>query len=410
MKKPKSIKRAASRAPGKSQTKPGKRAEVKKTAPVSKTGLSAEKNSFSFQRQKRASVKKAFVDDYDLPSSYNKTQVRLIARDPYWIYAYWEVSPSAIQSARAKLGNDFDHSKHCLRMYDVSLVDFNGSNANSSFDIEVQYYNNNWYVNLSNDGVSYVADIGLRSPNGEFVTLARSNSVTTPRENSSPRNDLMWMDIEEDANKAPYIYVREESDEYKMYGSGARYLRHKYSLTEDDVRIYYSKLFPLLRHILAARLAKGLGTKGKLIYIEDQELLDTHIMKGMTRRQFIKRLRVGSSEELTVIKEKTAKEVMDQGASESIFSGASVQVKGDKKFFFELGTELIVYGRTEPDAEVWYGDKRIELREDGTFSLRFALPDGEIPLDFKAISKDKKQKRRITTSVARTKTIKDDKS
>jgi len=107
---------------------------------------------------------------------------------------------------------------------------------------------------------------------------------------------------------------------------------------------------------------------------------------------------LGASEEMVLL----------GGASEQLLAqkkeGASERKAKQRKFFFEIGTELIVYGRTEPDAEVWLGDKKVALREDGTFTLRFALPDGEIPLAFIAKSSNKTDKRRITSSVKRTKT------
>jgi len=95
------------------------------------------------------------------------------------------------------------------------------------------------------------------------------------------------------------------------------------------------------------------------------------------------------------------------GASEILSSGASERHQGAKarKFFFELWTELIVYGRTEPDAMVKHGDKVVTLRPDGTFTMRFALPDGNIPLDFTATSNDKVETRRIATAVERFRTI-----
>ncbi len=46
-------------------------------------------------------------------------------------------------------------------------------------------------------------------------------------------------------------------------------------------------------------------------------------------------------------------------------------------FWFRLGTELIVYGATEPDAKVTLQGRPIPLRPDGTFTARFDLPDGE---------------------------------
>jgi hypothetical protein len=94
-------------------------------------------------------------------------------------------------------------------------------------------------------------------------------------------------------------------------------------------------------------------------------------------------------------------------ASESLLKGS--ESRGDlltarmkrRDFFFELNTELIVYGRTEPDAEVWLGTRKITLNPDGTFSMRFGLPDGHVPLEFTAISADKIEKRGIFTYVDR---------
>ena len=103
-----------------------------------------------------------------------------------------------------------------------------------------------------------------------------------------------------------------------------------------------------------------------------------------------------------------ASEFMHLAGSENIHGGASEFVYPSKKrqFFFEIGAELIVYGRTEHDAEVKLGDKKVGLRPDGTFSMRFALPDGKIALPFAATSKDKIDTRKITTEVERkTRTI-----
>ena len=45
-----------------------------------------------------------------------------------------------------------------------------------------------------------------------------------------------------------------------------------------------------------------------------------------------------------------------------------------------MNAELIIYGATEPDAAVTVGGRKIRLRPDGTFSYRFALPDGTFEL------------------------------
>ena len=47
---------------------------------------------------------------------------------------------------------------------------------------------------------------------------------------------------------------------------------------------------------------------------------------------------------------------------------------------------MIIYGATEPDAKVTLGGHEIRLRPDGTFSYRFALPDGKYDLPAVAVS------------------------
>ena len=77
------------------------------------------------------------------------------------------------------------------------------------------------------------------------------------------------------------------------------------------------------------------------------------------------------------------------------------KAKKERKFWLVVDCELIVYGATEPDAEVTVQDKKINLRPDGTFTLRFALPDGKQVIPVKAISKDLIEERTITPTVTR---------
>ena len=65
----------------------------------------------------------------------------------------------------------------------------------------------------------------------------------------------------------------------------------------------------------------------------------------------------------------------------------------------EKPAELIVYGATEPDASVAINKKPVELRKDGTFSLRFNLIDGKHTINIEAVSKDRKHKRSAKITV-----------
>ena len=89
-------------------------------------------------------------------------------------------------------------------------------------------------------------------------------------------------------------------------------------------------------------------------------------------------------------------------SSPGIASMASpVKKQPSRNFWLEVNCELIVYGATEPDAKVTVQDKPISLRRDGTFTLRFALPDGTQVIPVKAVSKDGVDKRKITPIVRR---------
>jgi hypothetical protein len=72
-----------------------------------------------------------------------------------------------------------------------------------------------------------------------------------------------------------------------------------------------------------------------------------------------------------------------------------------KGFWLKADTELIVYGATEPDARLTVQGKPVALRPDGSFSLRFYLPDGKQEYPIHAVSNDGTMEREITFVVNR---------
>ncbi len=339
--------------------------------------------------------KKDFVDTYDLPS-YDSTNLTLIARDPTWIHAYWDISYSSVETLKSYISNEFEKAAYTLRMYDTTFVNFDGNNANHWFDIDFDpRATNNWYVNLWGDNASFCGEIGLRLHDGRFFPLTRSNIVTTARKRPPERSEEIWMRVDDNSSRAPFVIAEIKSTNRQKPNRGpVAFGTRKIYLSEEDIRAYYSRLSPLLRDVLAQRLAR-FGNRYELIIRDRKNVLDELLRKGLSKGQFLKRIILGASEELVLL----------GGASESIGASemsASERIDVKRKFFFEIGTELIVYGRTEPDASLYLGEKHIPLRSDGTFTLRFALPDGgKIPLDFTASSKDKVEKRRIETGAER---------
>ncbi len=256
----------------------------------------------------------------ELPQGYGDDRIVAMVRDPYWMFAYWEITPETFGRARQELREKADGSKTVLRVYDITSVLFTGENANSHFDIEVTGGANNWYINTGRPNRSYCVDIGLLSPEGSFYTLARSNAAHMPRAGMSEEVDECWM-----------------------------------SLEEEFERIY----------ALSGGFQIGAGS------LELREMMERQL-----------RMQLASE------------------AVGSLFSMAVPQK--ERGFWFIVNTELVVYGATQPDATVTIQGKPVSLRPDGTFSVRFALPDGEHVIPVTAQSPDGIEERTITPTVTRT--------
>jgi hypothetical protein len=72
-----------------------------------------------------------------------------------------------------------------------------------------------------------------------------------------------------------------------------------------------------------------------------------------------------------------------------------------RKFWFQLDAELIVYGATEPTARVTLQGEPVKLRPDGTFTMRFSLPDSRQIIPAVAASGDGVEERTIVLAVER---------
>ncbi|MCX5711860.1 MAG: DUF4912 domain-containing protein, partial [Candidatus Omnitrophica bacterium] len=164
-------------------------APVVKIEPLGLSQANVEWSKFSSSAQYIPVRKQA----RELPNEYGKDRITIAVRDPRWIYAYWEITPGTWEKFQQKLGNSFNAAKRVLRVYDVSFIHFNGSNAHSFFDIEVGNDAKNWYIDTNSPGRSWCVDYGLRLANGEFFTIVRSNVVQTPFDGPSSVTDEDWM-------------------------------------------------------------------------------------------------------------------------------------------------------------------------------------------------------------------------
>ncbi len=130
-------------------------------------------------------------EDRRLPTHYGEDRLVLLVRDPWWLFAYWEITPQRQQEVLAQIGSK-SHSdrKTVLRVYDVTGV--NLPKFNSFFDIELNFYADNWYVDVGLPNRDWLTELGYRV-GGRFFPLIRSNRVRTPAFGLSDVLDEEWM-------------------------------------------------------------------------------------------------------------------------------------------------------------------------------------------------------------------------
>jgi hypothetical protein len=114
------------------------------------------------------------------PPPIENTEIVFYEIDPFHAHVFWHVRLDAMEEARRSLGREGGHAALLLRFYDVTLINFDGSNARSSFDVAVHSLRSNYYADFWESGRAYIVDIGLKTHDGRFLTLARSNHIELP--------------------------------------------------------------------------------------------------------------------------------------------------------------------------------------------------------------------------------------
>ena len=134
-------------------------------------------------------------EGFEFPESYGESAITLMVRDPYWLFAYWELAPNLNAELRDRLGDDaLAKSRLVLRVYDVTGTD--PEHAASFHDIDVAPGARNWYINVMRVERDYCVDLGLIAPDGSFIVIARSNMVSLPPVGPSEVVDEEWVTLE----------------------------------------------------------------------------------------------------------------------------------------------------------------------------------------------------------------------
>ncbi|NJN47646.1 MAG: DUF4912 domain-containing protein [Candidatus Competibacteraceae bacterium] len=86
-------------------------------------------------------------------------------------HAYWHVRRESVDDLAATAA--FQQSERVLRIYDVTDADSCSDNT-PFFDLDIQQWVGNYYFGVDRTARHYLAEVGLRSPDGLFKALVRS--------------------------------------------------------------------------------------------------------------------------------------------------------------------------------------------------------------------------------------------
>ncbi|MGE5397341.1 MAG: DUF4912 domain-containing protein [Chitinophagales bacterium] len=122
----------------------------------------------------------------ELPWGYNDTRVVLMVRDPHYLYVYWEIGEDNWNHIRSNYGEENVEGRHVvLRLCELD------KDANST-DINLGTLIGGWHIAVDKEDTPFYCLLGIKIGDN-FVPIAVSNTVVTPRNNISTLVDDEWM-------------------------------------------------------------------------------------------------------------------------------------------------------------------------------------------------------------------------
>jgi hypothetical protein len=253
--------------------------------------------------------------------------------------------------------------------------------------VHVHPESRNWFIHVGRGGTRYVAELGYYAKSkGDWVCISTSSPTLTPPDALSADTSVQFATIPVDV---PF--------------------EHLLALVKAAVREHV----PLAEAILQLRAAgydklPGPADISSARWTREQE----RALGDLISMDQVRRVWVGSLEITELIRRQLAQEISSAGAAQFSLptspTGAVTSVSSpyggaqpSKGFWFNVNAELIIYGATESDATVTIGGRTIKLRPDGSFSYRFALPDGKYELPVVAVSADGDDSRRAGLKFSR---------
>lgn len=134
-------------------------------------------------------------DESARPIGPGGDQIHVVARDPYWLYAHWEITEATIERVVSELRNEWDGCKGILRVHSFPSGGDGPTDPPGFTDVEVDEDSTSWYIHAGVPNRSFRVDVGVLTPSGTFYPIAASNTVTTPSDRVAPDGGEVWIDL-----------------------------------------------------------------------------------------------------------------------------------------------------------------------------------------------------------------------
>lgn len=298
----------------------------------------------------------------ELPDTYGTQELLLAARDPHWLYAHWDLTRQ-----QQRYFNSLSVDRHL-----ILRVSPEAPGAGPLAEVHVHPESRHWFIHVDRAGTRYLCELGFYTKEGEWVTISTSGSTLTPSDTISEETSAEFVTIPYELPLAKLVALVKEAIQGNVPLARAlmelRAQGHP-GLPATPTPLPPAQWTPAQERALAEVISMDRVRRVWMGSLEITELI---------RRQFVQELASMAAAQF--------------GAPTSPAGGAISSPMGggqpSKGFWFNINAELIVYGATEPTATVTIGGRTIKLRPDGSFSYRFALPDGQYELPVVAVSAD----------------------
>ncbi len=175
----KTSEKASKKTTPKSSTK--KTTTKKSTSPKTTAKSSTTKKSTTKRTTSKKSVAVATTEYYDLPATYNRTIVKILAQTPSSLFVYWEISEEDRIKLQQQYGEEFFKN---TRPYLI----INNETMNYSFEAEISDYANSWYIHIHDSNCKYTVQLIRKPINNQvsiptsFVDITSSNRMSIPND------------------------------------------------------------------------------------------------------------------------------------------------------------------------------------------------------------------------------------